>query len=255
MRGAFVGFMVACAGGISPGALAQSVPALDWSGFYVGGQLGLTHGRSGVKTEEGGPGSYLNATDIRQLDRAGDNDLSQWRPSAGLLGGYGRQFGKVLVGIEASATALHVDDDETVSEIYESLPGTRFRLRQSVSADWMGAVRMRLGWAEDKWLGYVTGGFALTRLKFDTLFTDDAFSARAQRSDSKTVNGWSIGLGTEYAMSKNWSLRGEYLYTRFDKVSSSFGLTSTNGSDTLRHSADLDTHSLMLGLSYRFKDF
>lgn len=251
IRGAVIGLIVALAGGISGGALAQTAPAFDWSGFYIGGLLGATNGQSHAKTTDG-PGTYFNATDVRQLSRAGDNDLSQWRPSGGLVGGYSRQFGKVLVGIEASANTLFLDEENSVTEVYESLTSARFTLQQSVSADWMATLRPRLGWAQDNWLGYLTGGLAVTRLKLETTFTDTAFTARSHSSDSKTVTGWSLGLGGEYALNNDWSLRGEYLYTRFDKITSSSGVTSTGGSDTLNHSADLDTHGLFIGLTYRF---
>ena len=252
MRRTIAGFVVALAGGIDGAAMAQPASAVDWSGFYVGGLLGATNGQSNAKTIDG-PGTYFNATDVSQLKRAGDNDLSQWRPSGGLVGGYSRQFGKVLVGIEVGANTLFLDKKYSVTEVYDSLTTARFTLQQSVSADWMATLRPRLGWAQDNWLGYLTGGLAVTRLTLDTTFTDTAFTARSHSSDSKTVTGWSLGLGGEYALNQDWALRGEYLYTRFNKITSSSSVTSTGGSDTLNHSADLDTHGLFFGVTYRFK--
>ncbi|MCW0236712.1 MAG: outer membrane beta-barrel protein [Ferrovibrio sp.] len=251
MRGTVVGFIVALVG-LGGGALAQPAPAKDWSGLYVGGLLGGTDNQSQVKTTAGS-GSYFNATDEAQIGRAGDSDLSQWRPSGGLVGGYGKQFGKVLVGIEVSANTLFLDEDHSVTQTYQSLTTAQFTLKQSVSADWMATVRPRLGWAEDSWLAYVTGGLAVTRLKLDTTFTDNAFSANSHSSDAKTVTGWSLGLGGEYALNQDWSLRGDYLYTRFDKIKSSAGVTTTSGPDSMNHTADLDVHGVMIGVVYRFK--
>lgn len=120
----------------------------------------------------------------------------------------------------------------------------------------MATLRPRLGWAEDNWLGYVTGGLAVTQLKLDTLFTDNAFSGFSKSSDSKIVSGWSLGLCGEYALNENWSLRGEYLYTRFGRIMSSAETISTNTSGgTLDHRAMLETHGVMAGLTYRFKGF
>lgn len=232
--------------------LAQSAPAVDWSGFYVGGLLGGTNSRAQVQTTVAYT-KYLDATDARQMARAGDSDLDQWQPSASLVGGYGKQFGHVLVGIEASANTIFLNDERSVSEIYETLPTARFILKQSVTADWMATLRPRLGWAEDKWLGYVSGGLAVTQLKLDTLFTDNAFSGFSQSSDTKIRTGWSLGLGGEYALSGDWSLRGEYLYTNFGALKSLSETTSTNNSGgSLGHKAELETHAVMLGLTYRF---
>jgi len=242
--------------GLGGGAvLAQSSPATDWSGFYVGGLLGGASSKVQARTTVG-VSKYLDATDARQMDRAGNNDLLQWRPAGSLVGGYNKQFGNILIGIEASANTLALNDERTVSEIYQTVPTARFVLKQSVTADWMATVRPRLGWVEDNWLGYVTGGLAVTQLKLDTLFTDNAFNGFSQSSETKITTGWSIGLGGEYALDENWALRGEYLYTQFGKVKSSSETLSTNNSGgSLDHTASLDTQAVMIGLTYRFKGF
>lgn len=249
-----------CAGliwGLGSGvALAQSPTAIDWSGFYVGGLLGGTSSKAQVQTIVG-VSKYLDATDARQMDRAGNNDLLQWRPAGGLVGGYNKQFGNILIGIEASANTLALNEERTVSEIYLTVtPPARFVLKQSVTADWMATVRPRLGWVEDNWLGYVTGGLSVTQLKLDTLFTDNAFNGFSQSSETKITTGWSLGFGGEYALDENWALRGEYLYTRFGQVKSSSETLSTNNpGGSLDHTAELDTHAVMIGLTYRFKGF
>ncbi|MBR9971587.1 outer membrane protein [Magnetospirillum sulfuroxidans] len=249
--------LVACLiGGMSSGAaLAQSAPTVDWSGFYVGGLVGATNSQTQAKTTVGYQ-KYLNATDAAQMARAGDSGLAQWQPSAGLVGGYGKQFGHILLGLEASANSIYLNDERTVSENYVTAPASRFILRQSVRADWMASLRPRLGWAEDNWLGYVTGGLSVTQLKLDTLFVDNAWSGYSKSSDTEIRTGWSLGLGGEYALSGGWALRGEYLYTNFGALKSMSETTSTNDSGgSLAHKADLDTHAVMVGLTYRFKGF
>ncbi|CAA6604170.1 Outer-membrane immunogenic protein [Rhodospirillaceae bacterium LM-1] len=256
MRAYVVGLVASLIVGLSSGAvLAQSQTAIDWSGFYVGGLLGGTNTQAHAKTIVG-VSKYLDATDAKQMARAGNNNLVQERPAGALLGGYGKQFGNVLVGIEASANTLFLDDEHTTSEVYDTVPTARFVLKQSVKADWMATLRPRLGWAQDNWLGYVTGGAAVTRLRLDTLFSDNAFNGFSQSSDKKYVAGWSLGLGGEYALGNDWSLRGEYLYTRFGQLKSSSETTSTNNSGgSLAHLAEFEAHGVMAGLTYRFKGF
>jgi opacity protein-like surface antigen len=256
MRAVVVGFIVALAGGISAGALAQQAPAaIDWSGLYVGGFLGGTNGQSHARTSTGRL-VYFDATDASQIARIGDNDLDQWRPAGGVAGGYSQQFGHVVVGIEASANTLFLDAEHVANQAMDANPGSRSNLKQSVKADWMATVRPRVGWAQDNWLGYVTGGVAATRLTLDTLYTDNAFSGYSKGSKSTFVSGWSLGFGGEYALDEGWAIRGEYLYTRFGKINSGSNVTSTNNpGGTMIHSADLDIHGLFIGAVYRFKSF
>lgn len=254
MRGISVSLIVVLAVGASGGAMAQSgATAVDWSGFYVSGLAGATGGAADVKTITGRL-QYFNVTDAQQIARIGKNDIDQWRPSGGLASGYGMQFGHVIVGLEASAHTLFLDEDHVSDErIVSSNNGTRMTLRQSVKADWMATLRPKLGWAQDNWLGYVTGGAAATQVKFDVLHTDNDFSGYSKASKERFVMGWSIGFGGEYALDKNWSLRGDYLFTRFGEVKSVSDVTSTNNSGgTMLHSADLDTHGLFIGFTYRF---
>lgn len=257
IRGTVVGLIVALAGGTVAGgmgaaALAQPAPAVDWSGFYVSGFAGATNGNADMKTIAGRL-QYMDATDARQIARVGKNDIDQWRPSGGLAGGYGMQFGHVLVGLEASANTLFFDEESVRRQEMDANPGSQSTIRQSVKADWMATLRPKLGWAQDNWLGYITGGVAATRVKFDAQYSDNAFTGFSRASKEQFVAGWSLGFGGEYALGSNWSLRGDYLFTRFGEVNSVSNVTSTNNSGgTMNHSADLDTHGLFLGVTYRF---
>jgi opacity protein-like surface antigen len=200
-----------------------------------------------------GTPKYLDATDARQIARSGTHQLDQTAASGGLFVGYGKQFGNVLVGIEASANSLSLSKEYVTTETYETVPTAQMTRRKSVSADWMAGLRLRLGWAEHNWLTYVTAGIATTRLKLDSSLSDNAFNGYSQASTSEWVTGTSLGFGGEYALTKNWSLRGEYLYTKFGSISTESEVTSTNNSGgTLIHKADLDNHGVFLGATYHF---
>ncbi|GAB2182282.1 porin family protein [Denitratisoma sp. agr-D3] len=238
--------------GISNGAVAQTASGLDWSGGYVGGLLGVTDSKSEVSSVAGRL-QYFDATDAAQIARVGKNKLDQLGVSGGLVLGYGKQYGNVLVGIEASATSLSLDKEHVARQEMDANPGSQSTIRQSVSADWMAGLRLRLGWAERNWLTYVTAGIAATRLKLNSTYTDNAFTGFSHGSKSTSVTGTSLGFGGEYALDQKWSFRGEYLYTKFDRISTMSDVTSTNNSGgTMIHKADLDNHALYVGLTYRF---
>lgn len=239
-------------GGICSGALAQTASGVDWSGFYAGGLIGATDSRSDVSMLVG-TSKYLDTTDARQIARSGTHRLDQSRASGGLFVGYGKQFGNILVGIEASANSLSLSKEYVTTETYETVPTAQMTRKKTVSADWMAGLRLRLGWADRNWLTYVTAGIATTRLKLNSTFSDNAFSGYSHASTSDLVTGTSLGFGGEYALTRNWSLRGEYLYTKFGSVSTESEVTSTNNSGgTLVHKADLDNHGLFIGATYRF---
>lgn len=245
--------IVALACGVSGSAAAQPASNVDWSGFYAGGLLGTVNSTSDVSTRVG-VSKYMDATDARQIARVGDGQVSQWRPVGGLVGGYGKQFGNVVLGVEAGVNSLSLNKERQTSQEMDANPGQQSTIKQSVSADWMAGVRLRLGWAESNWLAYVTGGIAATRLKLEASYVDNAFNGLSKGSKSATKTGWSLGFGGEYALSKHWSLRGDYLYTRFGGISMENEVTSTNNSGgTLVHNANLDTHGLFVGINYRFQ--
>lgn len=246
------GALLALLGGISGGAWAQTASPVDWSGFYAGGLLGATNGNSELSSVTGRL-QYFDNTDARQIARVGNNKLDQWGAAGGLLAGYNRQFGNVLLGVEGSVNSLSVNKESVRNEELETIPGTQMVIRQSVSADWMAGLRVRLGWAESNWLAYLTGGIAATQLKLEATYTDNAWSGYSRGAKSASVTGTSLGFGGEYALGRNWSLRGEYLYTKFGEISTVSDVTSTNNSGgTMIHKANLDIQSFLIGLTYRF---
>lgn len=233
-------------------AQAAAPATRDWSGFYLGANAGVTKAVSHPSTVVAASGTYFITTDPAQIASAGAGSLSQQRLSVGVHGGYGKLFGNVFAGIEVSAGSLSFDDSRSITVGYLSFPGTQFTLSQTVNADWMATLRPRLGWAQDNWLTYVTAGLALTRLQTNMLFTDTAFNALSQSTASKTVTGWTAGLGAEYALNKAWSLRAEYLYAKFGSVDATSAVLNTGSTATLGHSTDLKTHSVLIGLTHRF---
>jgi outer membrane immunogenic protein len=69
----------------------------------------------------------------------------------------------------------------------------------------------RIGYAWDRWLGYVKGGGAWQRDNYwaTTIITGPAYTTTVTRP------GWSIGAGGEYALARFASLFAEYSYGDF----------------------------------------
>ncbi len=240
---------------ISSIAQADSSQQYDWSGSYVGGSLGALHSKAehDASTTSGFTGSYFNAPSPRQIAEEADKTSSQSRMSAGLFGGYGKQYDNLYVGVEASVNSLSLDDTSTSGDTYIIAPSGGFTNEISVKANWQAALRSRVGWADKRWLAYFTGGLAASQISVADTYRDD-FGAYGQNSDKETKLGWTIGVGAEYALNDDWTLRGEYSYADYGDVDTTAFVTNTaqtSGND-LKSSVGLTTQIFSLGLSYHF---
>ena len=96
-------------------------------------------------------------------------------------------------------------------------------------------------------LTYLTGGLAVTNFKFSESITGTTGPTLAG-SFSNTEVGWVAGAGVEYALSWNWFIKGEYLYTSFSNqnaVQTGPGFTGTA-------TANLNASIVRAGVDYRF---
>jgi outer membrane immunogenic protein len=97
------------------------------------------------------------------------------------------------------------------------------------SGNYLGTVRLRAGYAFDRFLVFATGGlaygdvgrgggggFAVTQAGFVNPFTGGVAGATTTtflgNSGSSSNVGWTVGGGVEYAVWQNWSVKAEYLY-------------------------------------------
>ena len=131
----------------------------------------------------------------------GSVDNNPTKPS-GLVGGaqagYNRQTGPWVFGIEGDLEATGASD---------TFAPWKF------SNPWFGTVRGRAGYALSNILFYGTGGLAFGELSGQTFGL----------SESHTNAGWTVGLGAEVGLARNWSAKVEYLYV--DLNDSNFVIT------------------------------
>jgi outer membrane immunogenic protein len=135
----------------------------------------------------------------------------------GVQGGYNWQFGQWVAGWEADFQFSNADD---------TFGPFRF------ANPWFGTVRGRGGLAFDNLLFYGTAGLAYGRgrIEFGNL------------SEVNTHTGWAAGAGVEYGLSRNWSVKAEYL--RVDLGSENFALTG------LSHG--LSSNVFRIGVNFHF---
>ena len=214
--------MIALGGGTAKAAdLPIGVPVYSpavvlpftWSGPYLGLNLGGHWGNDRVSTttESGG---VFGAAGAAAIDGASSGTLNPIGVVAGFQAGYNWQFNQLVVGIEADANALSNRLNRSVN-IPAAPPGVLpgdFLRNSMNNLTFLMTVRPRVGWAFDRTLVYVTGGYA-----FETVQAVDSFgvfgsNVIAQADVTAKLSGWTAGAGIEWAFARGVSAKLEYLY-------------------------------------------
>jgi outer membrane immunogenic protein len=79
---------------------------------------------------------------------------------------------------------------------------------------WYATARGRVGYAVDKWLFFVSGGAAWTKVENSNFITTAPATAYSAQ-DATRPTGWTVGAGVDYApavLNGHWTVRAEYLY-------------------------------------------
>jgi outer membrane immunogenic protein len=251
----------------APPMLMPSCPNCNWDGFYVGGNVGgsIGHDRTTESVSLFPPGGNAGVT-----NPVASQSYTQ-SPSGALGGfqlGWNRQFGSWVWGVEGDWDwSGQQDKSQTQNFIASSVvvaPSTlTYSDEQKIS--WLATVRGRLGWAQDCFLWYLTGGAAFGEVQSNynlgvtQLVGAGTFGAAGAAGFNTTKTGWTIGGGVETALpwigaSNRWSAKLEYLYVDLGSVTNAF--TTPNaiaGSNfAVSSSSNIHDHIIRVGVNYRF---
>ncbi len=190
-------------------------PAWSWTGFYIGGNVGYSWGRSDTTVSFFDPTGFLgSAQSTFSLD--------------GVVGGgqvgYNWQTGNWVWGVVADIQGTGQRGSGTyicTVTVCASGPITD-SLRQKL--DWYGTVRGRVGvLSTPDILWYATGGLAYGQIKTSESIVGPFQSSTLNFSTVKT--GWTVGTGLEGHIAGNWTWMVQYLFVDFGQVSGT-GTTS-----------------------------
>lgn len=199
-----------------PQTIATYDSGFSWTGGYVGAHIGYGWGNV-TPTVAGAP-----------LDPAKPT-YSSAGAAGGLMAGYNYDFGGFVLGAEADFSLSDIGYSDTVGAVTISHRVENF-----------GSIRARAGVAVDRFLPYLTAGFA-----FGTGVTELTPPRGAALSNRQTHTGWTIGAGAEYAATDNVIVRAEYLYT--DLGTRPYDLTPLAIIDT-----NVNFGTVRAGISFKF---
>ncbi len=190
----------------------------DWTGFYIGAHAGFGRGASNAVLTDPATGATSNVFDGM---------------IAGVQAGYNYRLASgLLLGVEAD---ISLPNYLTSNSVVSSIATARSDVTEQW--DYVATARGRVGYAAGPWLAYATGGLAWAGERF--------LNSPANGTDEKVVNtrvGWAAGGGLEYGFAPHWSVRLEYLYSRFENANVTF-------SSGTQYASTLDFQSLRVGLN------
>jgi outer membrane immunogenic protein len=112
---------------------------------------------------------------------------------------------------------------------------------------WFSTLRGRVGFAHGPFLLYGTGGVAFADISNHIDIAGPPVDIHLH--DSGVHTGYAVGGGLEWAFSRNWTAKAEYLYLGFgDDTISGVG----SGSNTYSAKVNNDVQTVRLGLNYKF---
>jgi outer membrane immunogenic protein len=197
-------------------------PAFSWAGFYFGLQGGGIWGRS----QHDGP--FGEITDTFDL-------------SGALVGGeYGTnwQFGHWVLGMESDSSWTSLKG--TAPEIFNPTPG----FTATTQENYLAMSRVRIGYAQDRFLAYITGGLA------DGYVEAKSSGPAGSVSDDQFRLGWNAGGGVEWAFAPQWSAKVEYIH--FDLGNASYLNTVPAPFLNRANGVSLDGDLVRVGLNYHY---
>jgi outer membrane immunogenic protein len=247
------------------------VAVYNWSGFYVGANVGGAWGKFDPTTATVfSPIGYFALSSVSAVNGVGVQTINPSAFTGGVQAGFNWQAGNVVFGGEVDFNSFHLSGSASGTGVYPCCAPSIFTVASSAHTDWLLTARGRLGIAANNWLFYGTGGLAVTNLNGSFAFTDNCGSVPAcgggpgfpnaaeAASLSKTKLGYAVGGGVEAGLWGNWSLKAEYLYVKFSSETAVGFITTPaiigfgSNNNPFTHSVDLKAHIARLGLNYRF---
>jgi outer membrane immunogenic protein len=246
------------------------IAVYSWTGFYVGGNVGYTWGRSDYSLSY--PNNGAAPPDFSVTEPAiqaapaiaGTGRLNPDGVIGGLQAGYNRQFGRFDAGIEVDVSGSGLRKTSVLNTTFpigaNVFSGGPLNVTTSIKNDWLATLRPRFGVAFDRTLAYVTGGVAVGGVNYvqSNNWVSPALPSNVTDvgAVSQTKWGWTVGGGLAHAFNDKWSVRGEYLYTDLGRVSvvtqTFVGGPAFPPANTFTHTANLRTNTVRFGVDYKF---
>jgi outer membrane immunogenic protein len=219
----------------APAVYYPPPPVYNWSGFYIGGNLGAGWNSSGSVSDTFGStfGTTTNTTFL----------------GGGQVGVNYEFWGGVVIGAEAMFDWLP-NTSNTINVTNTTLvPGTTNTAAVTLNNRWVTMATGKLGYAWNTVLLYGKGGGAWVGTSSPGLTVNGAPASFTSTSNNNNF-GWTAGLGVEWAFAGNWSARAEWDYIGLQNQTFTVSGT-TFGTDAITVN-NRSINMVTAGLNYKF---
>ena len=233
----------------APAYRARSRSLQNWTGFYVGGNVGYSWGDWDATSNQA-VYDFEFKTDSPKVDG--------WL--GGLQAGYNWQNGQWVYGIEtdfqwtgekrqhnwSDPGSTCTNDEDFIPPNCDAGPAyvaSEWKLR------WFGTLRGRVGFlVAPTWLAYITGGLAYGNAEYNFAFSQPGASISYSLTNSVTNVGWTLGGGLETKIADRWTMKVEYLYIDLGEQTIN---TVDNDGNPFSVQNKLRDNILRVGLNYK----
>jgi outer membrane immunogenic protein len=216
-------------------SMYSSTPVASWTGFYVGGNFGY---------------GWASADALARSATTASTSYTMKGATAGGQLGANVQSGIWLVGIESDLQwSWQKEHGGNTAALFASAGGgVPSGIAETDKVTWYGTTRARLGIVGGPVLIYGTGGIAYGQFKFESNFANPlTFKTTTTRI------GWAVGGGFETMLSRNWSLKAEYLHLDFGAFDDNYVVVVGGvGTPATLHTR-LQNEILRVGVNYFFR--
>jgi outer membrane immunogenic protein len=175
----------------APATYLPVAPPYNWSGFYLGGNLGGAF--TGGSFSDTLPSTFSTSNNTSFI-------------GGGQVGVNYEFWGGVVIGAEADFDWLPNTKNTATLTAPSGATATA-----TINNRWLTTVTGRLGYAWDRVLFYGKGGGAWVGANSPGLTITSTGTSVPLSSSSNNI-GWTAGVGVEWAFWGNWSARAEYDY-------------------------------------------
>ncbi len=266
--------------------ISTSANAQSWTGFYIGANAGVGWGNASSVNQPVDPASqsfFLSAFS-NFAPGSFDTSLNQNGWVGGVQAGYNWQAGAWVWGVEADIQKSAINGSGSQRAFLDpGVFGSSFGFDVNTDSNlyWFGTVRGRVGFLiAPNFLFYGTGGLSYGGIgnggsvvlapsgqPMSAAFAAGGFvfacgttvanptSACYAGSGTEVRIGWTAGLGGEWKLDTNWSVKFEYLHVELQGMSInlvSSSPPSTAGVSTNFVFGDQAYDIVRVGLNYTF---
>ena len=199
----------------------------NWTGFYVGFNIGGLSGKVDTTYTLGGKAPFVGLHGM-----------------GGVQSGYNLQMGQYVFGVESD---LQITSQSSNWQTRVTSGGVTATINTKQNVPGFFTLRGRAGYAVDKWLFYGTGGIAYGEVESVVTMTSPNLPTTTANFE-KSRAGWVAGAGVEAPLLPGWTAKFEYFYLDFGSINESFTGSAPFG--IVNVSTRVRDHSLRMGLNY-----